>query len=72
MTDAVEPRSFAEMERVYDQLAAAIDRAGPDGEVLLLTRLAMVLAHRAGSSIDFTACIAAANGAGEPRRVAAP
>ncbi|MCA0316445.1 MAG: hypothetical protein LCH88_00110 [Proteobacteria bacterium] len=71
MSHPAEPRSFEAMELVYEQLAAALDRVGPDDEVLFLTRLAMVMAHRAGAAIDLAACIEAAQGEGARRPVAA-
>jgi hypothetical protein len=70
MTHIPEPRTFPEMELIYDQLAAAIDRAGPEEEVLFLTRLVMVMAHRSGPSADFAACIAVALGDSERPQVA--
>ena len=33
-------------ERLYDALAEAIDRAGPEGEALFLTKLALLLANQ--------------------------
>lgn len=71
MNHPAEPRSFEEMESVYEQLAAALDRVAPDEEALFLTRLVMVMAHRAGSAIDLAACLEAAQGEGERRPVAA-
>ncbi len=56
------PLPFEALERVYDQLAAAIDRAGEANEALFLTKLVMVMAHRAGDVLDFEACVAAALG----------
>jgi hypothetical protein len=44
--DATMP--FDDLERAYEMLAQAIDRAGPEHEALFLTRLALVLAHRVG------------------------
>ena len=41
---------FADLEVVYDELVLALDQAGPDKELLLLTKLALVLA-------DQVACI---------------
>ena len=32
-------------ERLYDALAEAIDRAGPEGEALFLTKLVLLLAR---------------------------
>lgn len=33
-------------ERLYDALAEAIDRAGPEGEALFLTKLVLLLANQ--------------------------
>lgn len=33
-------------ERLYDALAAALDRAGPDVQALYLTKLVLLLANR--------------------------
>lgn len=41
-----ETLSFAELEQVYDLLAATIDQAGPERETLVLGKLAILLAHR--------------------------
>lgn len=71
MNHPTEPRPFEAMELVYEQLAAALDRVRPEDEVLFLTRLAMVMAHRAGVAIDLAACIEAVQGEGERRAVAA-
>jgi hypothetical protein len=67
MTDKPVPLPFEGMEKVYDRLAAAIDRAGPECETLFLTRLVMILAHRAGEGVDFADCIAAAHEPGPAR-----
>ncbi len=45
-SDATMP--FDDLERAYEMLAQAIDRAGPEHEALFLARLALVLAHRVG------------------------
>ncbi len=37
------------LERVFDQLALAIDDVGPNNEGLFLTKLAFVLANRLGN-----------------------
>jgi hypothetical protein len=37
--------TFEDLEKVYDLLADAIDRAGPEEEALLLSKLALTLAH---------------------------
>lgn len=39
---------FEDMETVYDELVSAIDRTGPAKELLLLTKLTLVLADRIG------------------------
>lgn len=51
------PMPFADLERVYEALAAAIDRAGPDGESLMLAKLVLILAHRTGQTDVVLACI---------------
>ncbi len=40
--------SLPELERVYDDLAEAIDHAGPERSELFLTKLALLLAHEVG------------------------
>ncbi len=40
---------LTDLEAAYDMLASAIDQAGPDKELLLLTKFALVLADRVGS-----------------------
>jgi hypothetical protein len=52
--------SFEHLERVYESLAKAIDRAGPAGEALLLTRLVHQLAERHGDIEAVESCIKAA------------
>ena len=47
------PMPFADLERVYQDLAEAIDRAGPANESVFLTKLVMTLAHRLGSIETF-------------------
>ncbi len=51
---------FDDLERAYETLAQAIDRAGPEHEALFLTRLALVLAHRVGRLDVFEQAVAAA------------
>lgn len=58
--------TFEHLERVYEGLAKAIDRAGPADEALLLTRLVLLLAERLGDIDAVEACLAAAL-EGEPR-----
>jgi len=62
MTSSSTPATlpFEDLERVYEQLAAAIDRAGQANEALFLAKLVMVMAHRAGGGLDFAACVATA------------
>ena len=57
---APEPLAFEALEAVYETLAAGIDRAGEANEAVFLTKLAMVLAHRAGAGVDFGDCVATA------------
>ena len=49
--------SFEQFERAYEAVAAAIDRAGPRQETLFLTKLALALAHEAGSVAAVERCI---------------
>lgn len=42
--------STAQLEEVYDQLATAIDNAGEAKEVLLLTKLALILSNLVGDT----------------------
>ena len=51
---------FPDLEQVYEALAQANDRAGPEHEALLLTKLALTLAHRIGDLDAFRAALAAA------------
>jgi hypothetical protein len=58
---------FDEIEKMYDALAEAIDRAGPANEALFLTRLALLLGEQLGDSKVFQDCLSAsANDLGEP------
>lgn len=41
------------LELIYEHLATAIDRAGPEREALFLTRLALTLGHRLGDVAAF-------------------
>jgi hypothetical protein len=65
--------SFEHLERVYEGLAKAIDRAGPADETLVLAKLVFLLAERLGDIDAVEACIAAAL-EGEPaaQRTPAP
>lgn len=40
-----------DLEAVYDSMAQAIDRAGPEREALFLAKLALQLAHRLGDPV---------------------
>ncbi|MCZ8317125.1 hypothetical protein [Phreatobacter sp.] len=60
--DRPAPLPFEAMERLYEDLADAVDRAGPAQEAVFLTKLVMVMAHRAGDTLDFESCLAAALG----------
>ena len=48
---------FHDLEDVYDLLAEAIDRAGPDHETLYLTKLALVLGHFLGDKARISEAI---------------
>lgn len=54
---APEPLAFEALEAVYETLAGGIDRAGATHEAVFLTKLALVLAHRAGAGVDFADCV---------------
>lgn len=51
------PMPFDDLERAYECLAEAIDRAGPHAEALFLTKLALTLAHKLGDAAVFQASI---------------
>jgi|GEM_PF-834586 len=51
---------FADLEQAYQDLAEAIDRAGPAHENLFLVKLAMTLAHKLGDLAGFKDGIAIA------------
>lgn len=75
MTSASTPATlpFEDLERVYEQLAAAIDRAGQANEALFLAKLVMVMAHRAGGGLDMEAWIATAlENLGAPAQTLSP
>jgi catechol 2,3-dioxygenase-like lactoylglutathione lyase family enzyme len=52
--------SVPDLERVFDELAAAIDGVGAQHEALFLTKLALVLANRAGDAAAVRDAIALA------------
>ena len=49
-----------QLERMYEALAVAIDRAGPEKEALFLTRLALTLGQALGNADAFEAALAVA------------
>lgn len=57
MTMPHPPLQFAELERVYEKIAAAIDAVGPERESVMLAKLALSLAHRLGDAAAVEACI---------------
>ena len=64
---------FEEIEKMYDALAEAIDRAGPANEALFLTRLALLLGERLGDSKVFQDCLSASvNDLPEPSSAGRP
>jgi hypothetical protein len=50
----------ADLEVVYDQLAQAIDRAGPDKSELFLVKFALLAAQALGDAGQFSALTEAA------------
>lgn len=46
--------SFEHLELAYEALAVAIDKAGPQNETLLLTKLAILLTQKGGDLDVFT------------------
>ena len=55
-------------ERLYDALAEAIDRAGPENEALFLTKLALLLANQLSSESTVVNAIGVAISELEPAR----
>ena len=51
---------FADLERAYEAMAHAIDRAGPEKEAVFLAKLVLTLAHRMGDIDTFIDAIAIA------------
>lgn len=54
------PLPFAELEPLYDALAEAIDAAGPEREMLLMTRFALLMAQLDGNPQHFRDALAMA------------
>ena len=54
------PATPEQLERMYEALAAAIDRAGPEDEALFLARLALALGQALGDPDAFEAALAIA------------
>ena len=55
------------LEAVYDQLATAIDAAGPQQSELFLVKLALLAAERLGSARQFSELVQAAQQDLQPR-----
>ena len=53
-------------ERLYDALAQAIDRSGPENEALFLTKLALLLANQLADENTFGTAIGVALSQIEP------
>lgn len=51
---------FEDFENVYERLASAIDRAGPDNEALFLAKLVLLLAQCLGDAAVVATSIEAA------------
>ncbi|MEX2524365.1 MAG: DUF2783 domain-containing protein [Gammaproteobacteria bacterium] len=45
------------LERIYDQLAEVVDKAGPEKEALLLSKLCLLLAQQLGDEETIRECI---------------
>ena len=58
--NASNPLSIADLELVYDELATAIDRAGPDKAERFLVKLALLNAEALGDAERFRRNIEAA------------
>lgn len=58
---------IAGLEAVYDQLATAIDAAGPQQSELFLVKLALLAAERLGSARQFSELVQAAQQDLQPR-----
>lgn len=58
---------IAGLEAVYDQLATAIDAAGPQHSELFLVKLALLAAERLGSARQFSELVQAAQQDLQPR-----
>ena len=54
------PATPEQLERMYEALAVAIDRARPDDEALFLARLALALGQALGDPDAFEAALAIA------------
>jgi Protein of unknown function (DUF2783) len=52
---------FADLERAYEAIAHAIDRAGPEKEAVFLAKLVLTLAHKMGDIDTFIDAIAIAS-----------
>ena len=52
-----EQLSTEALERIYDQLAEAVDRAGPEKESLFLSKLWLLLAQQVGDEEIIRECI---------------
>ncbi len=48
---------FEQLEHVYEHLATAIDRAGPEHEALFLAKLVLALAHELGDATTVKRCM---------------
>ena len=49
---------FPELERIYDELAQAIDQCGPENESVFLSKLVLSLAHETGNGTRVSELIA--------------
>lgn len=48
---------FDQLEEVYEALAKALDKVGPEHETLMLTKLVLALAYRTGDLDAFSTAL---------------
>ncbi|WP_299764232.1 DUF2783 domain-containing protein [Ramlibacter sp.] len=65
--------TFEQLETLYDELAAAIDQAGPAQESVFLAKLVLAMAHEFGHADRISAllreCLAPPAPPAEPQRL---
>lgn len=66
MIDPTRPLRIAQGDRFYAALVQALDEAGPEGAVTLLTRLTLILADEVGDAERLEAALRLAQGGPPP------